>query len=101
MATLYKRGTRYYLNWSQDGVQYRRSLGPIDRKAAERLQAEKEAELHGFLTPTRGITIEAVLDDYLTWYAAARPNTYRRAVSALKPLRASLGHQAAEGTLPR
>lgn len=101
MATLYKRGTRYYLNWSQDGVQYRRSLGPIDRKAAERLQAEKEAELHGFLTPSRGVTIEAVLADYLSWYSTARPTTHKRAASALKPLREALGHQAAEGTQPR
>lgn len=101
MATLYKRGTRYYLNWSQEGVQYRRSLGPIERKAAERLQAEKEAELHGFLTPSRGVTIEAVLEDYLDWYEQARPATFKRAKSALKPLRAALGHQAAEGTQPR
>jgi integrase len=101
VATLYKRGPAYYLNWRKDGVQYRRSLGPVDRKAAEALRAEKEAELHGLLTPSRGLTIEAVLADYLDWYATFRPSTHKRAVSALKPLRADLGHQAAEGTLPR
>lgn len=101
MATLYKRGPAYYLNWRKDGVQYRRSLGPIDRKAAEAIRAEKEAELAGFITPTRGITIEAILADYLRWYAAERPATYKRAVSALKPLRADLGHLSAEGTHPR
>jgi integrase len=101
VATLYKRGDRYYLNWRDDGVQVRRSLGPIDRKAAEALRAEKEAELRGLITPTRGVTVEAVLADYLHWYRTARPTTYRRAESALKPLRAALGHAPAEGTAPR
>lgn len=96
MATLYKRGPCYYLNWREAGVQYRRSLGQIDRREAEALRAEKEAELHGILTPTRGVTVEAVLADYLHWYKANRPATYRRALSALKPLRAALGHYAAE-----
>lgn len=101
MATLYKRGDRYYLNWRDDGVQVRRSLGPIDRKAAEALRAEKEAELRGLITPTRGVTVEAVLADYLGWYRTARPTTYRRAESALRPLRAALGHAPAEGTAPK
>lgn len=96
MATLYKRGPCYYLNWREGGVQYRRSLGKVDRQAAEALRAEKEAELHGLLTPTRGVTVEAVLAAYLRWYEANRPATYRRALSALKPLRAHLGHYAAE-----
>lgn len=96
MATIYKLGPSYYLNWREGGVQYRRSLGKIDRQAAEALRAEKEAELHGLLTPTRGVTVDAILADYLRWYASARPSTYRRALSALKPLRAHLGHFAAE-----
>lgn len=83
MATLYKRGPCYYLNWREAGVQYRRSLGKVDRATAEALQAEKAAELHGLLTPTRGITVDAVLAGYLTWYATARPATYKRALSAL------------------
>ena len=99
MATLYKRGTRYYLNWSEGGVQVRRSLGPIDRRAAEALRAEKEAELHGLLIPTRGVLVGHVLDDYLAWYKAERPTTYRRAVSALRPFRDAFDGAAAE-TLP-
>lgn len=83
MATLYKRGRCWYLNWSDDGVQVRRSLGPIDRKAAEAIRAEKEAEVRGLITPTRGITIGSVIRDYLGWYALARPSTYNRARSAL------------------
>lgn len=101
MATLYKRGDRYYLNWRDEGVQIRRSLGAIDRKAAEAIRAEKEAELRGLITVTRGVTVEAVIADYLVWYKTARPTTYRRAESALKPLRAALGHAPAEGTAPK
>jgi integrase len=98
VATLYKRGDAYYLNWREDGQQFRRSLGAIDRKAAEALRAEKEAELHGLILPTRGVTIEAVLADYLRWYKSHRPDTYGRALSALKPLREALGTFAAEST---
>lgn len=100
MATLYKRGTRYYLNWSEGGEQFRRSLGAIDRKAAEAILAEKEAELHGFLIPTRGVKVGTILEDYLAWYEAERPTTYKRALSALKPFREAFDTAAAESLPP-
>lgn len=96
MATIYKRGDAYYLNWREDGVQYRRSLGKVGRKAAEAIRTEKAAELRGLITPTRGVAVGAVLDDYMGWYVHARPTTYRRAVSALKPFRAAFDHLLAE-----
>jgi integrase len=96
VATLYKRGPAYYLNWREGGVQYRRSLGAVDRETAQALRAEKEAELHGLLTPTRGVSVEAVIADYLAWYEKNRPTTYRRAKSALKGFREDLGAYAAE-----
>ena len=96
MATLYKRGSSYYLNWRRDGQQKRRSLGQIDRREAEALRAEKEAELAGLITVTRGVTVETVISDYLDWYKVERKSTYKRAVSALQPLRDALGSQAAE-----
>lgn len=99
MATLYKRGDRYYLNWRDGGVQVRRSLGAIDRKAAETLRAEKEAELRGLITPTRGMRLGALLDAYMGWYRSSRPTTYKRAVSALKRFRAAFDHLPAE-TIP-
>lgn len=101
MATLYKRGTAYYLNWREEGQQFRRSLGPVSRKEAEAIRAEKEAELRGLITTTRGVTVGAVMDDYLAWYQTARPTTYRRAVSALKPFIATHAHLAAESIPPR
>lgn len=100
MATIYKRGTRYYLNWSEAGAQYRRSLGAIERGEAEAIRAEKDAELHGLLIPTRGVLVCTVLDDYLAWYQAERPTTYRRAVSALKPFRLAFDGAAAESLPP-
>lgn len=96
VATLYQRGQAYYLNWREGGQQFRRSLGAVDRKAAEAIRAEKEAELRGLITPTRGITVGAVLDDYLEWYERERPATYRRALSALKPFRLAHSHLPAE-----
>lgn len=99
MATLYKRGSAYYLNWRKDGQQYRTSLGPVDRETAETLRTKKEAELRGLIVPTGGITFGAVLQDYLDWYKTERPTTYSRALSALKPLKAAFEGAAAE-TLP-
>lgn len=96
MATLYKRGGAYYLNWRVDGVQYRRSLGTIDRKAAEAIRAEKEAERHGLITPSRGVTVGDVLDTYMGWYKTERPTTHKRALSALKRFRLAFDNAPAE-----
>lgn len=100
MATIYKRGDTYYLNWRDEGVQVRRSIGKVDRKTAEALRAEKEAELRGLITPSRGITVGGILSDYMAWYQDARPTTYRRAVSALARFRAAFDHLAAESLPP-
>lgn len=101
MARLYKRGPCYYLDWAEDGQRFRRSLGAIDRKAAEAVQAEKEAELHGLIAPTRGLTVQALIDDYLVWYKKARPTTFGRAKSDLKKFTAAFGILAAQGIGPR
>lgn len=100
MATLYKRGQAYYLNWRENGQQFRRSLGKVDRKEAEAIRAEKEAELHGLITPTRGVTVGAVLDGYMAWYETARPTTYRRATSALRRFRAQFDALPVESLPP-
>lgn len=96
MATLYKRGKAYYINWSKDGEQFRRSLGPIEKREAEAIRAEKEAELAGLILPTRGVLVADVIAPYLNWYRTARPTTYRRAVSALSRFQTAFDHVAAE-----
>lgn len=96
MATLYKRGDAYYLNWREDGVQYRRSLGKIERRQAEALRAEKAAELAGLIVPRSGRTVGMILEDYLAWSKVARPDSYKGTNAALRPLIAGFGDHPAE-----
>lgn len=100
MARLYKRGPCYYLDWAENGQRFRRSLGAVTRKAAEAIQAEKEAELRGLITPTTGLTVEQLIADYLSWYEKARPTTHRRAKSDLGKFTRAFGALAAEGINP-
>ena len=97
MATLYKRGDAYYLNWREDGQQFRRSLGAIERKAAEAIRAEKAAELAGLIAPRSGRTVEAILSGYLQWSKLARPASYKGTNAALRPILAVFGDHPAEG----
>ena len=100
MAKLYKRGPCYYLDWSEGGERFRRSLGKIDRAAAKAIQAEKEAELSGLITPTRGATVAQIIASYMAWYENARPTTFNRATSTFKPFLLKFGSHAAEGIQP-
>lgn len=101
MAKLYKRGPCYYLDWRENGQRFRRSLGAVTRAEAEAVQAEKSAELHGVINPRSGLTVEAVIADYLRWYEHARPTSYGRAKSAVKSFLRAFGPLAAEGIDPR
>lgn len=100
MAKIYKRGPCYYLDWSEGGERFRRSLGPIERQAAAAIQAEKEAELAGLITPTRGVTVAQVIAGYMAWYESARPTTFKRTGYTFNPFLAAFGQQAAEGIQP-
>lgn len=101
MATIYFRNGTWYINFRANGRQVRVSLGTADRKEAEALRAEKEAELRGLITTTRGVTVGSVLTEYMTWYETARVGTYKRAVSALKRFRAAFDHASAEDLAPK
>jgi integrase len=100
VATLYKRGDAYYLNWYDGGQQFRTSLGKVEKREAESRLTEKIAELRGLITPTRGVTVGSILKDYEEWYEKARPTTYKRAHSALKRFRARFDDESAEGLHP-
>lgn len=100
MATLYKRGRSYYLQWTEGGQQFRRSLGPIDRKAAEAIRAEKEAERAGLIRPRSGYTVGAVIAEYLAWAEHDRPASFRKLKSDLGVFSA-LENYPAEGIDPR
>lgn len=79
MATIYQRGSRWYLNWSEGGRQHRRSLGPITRAEAERARKIKEAELAtGMQTFSTAPLFSDFADEYLHWYEAEYPASYAR-----------------------
>ncbi len=96
MATLYKRGDAYYLNWREGGNQYRRSLGKVDRRQAEALCAEKEAELAGLIAPRSGLTVRMILAEYLSWSEKARPDSHGGSKAALGHLLPIVGDHPAE-----
>ncbi len=83
MATLYKRGDSYYLNWydSAAGKQRRESLGTSDEGTAQLKLAQKEYELAGGVVPRfSGATLfgHFVLNDYLPWHNAKFPDSHFR-----------------------
>jgi integrase len=96
MATINKRGPAYYLTYSKDGVQVRRSLGKIGRKEAEAVLAQKEAELAGLIVPRSGRTVRMVLQGYLDWTKTARKSSHKGIKYALLPLINKLGDHPAE-----
>lgn len=79
MATIYARGGRWYLNWSERGRQHRKSLGPIGADEAEKHRKGKEFEL---ATGRKLFLASAVFDDhlrrYLTWHASQYPDSHFR-----------------------
>lgn len=79
MATIYPRGERWYLNWSQGGVQKRASLGRITQADAEIRRKEKELEL---ATGRRLFIASALFEDhlkrYLTWHRSQYPHSHFR-----------------------
>ncbi len=100
MATLYRRGAAYYLQWSQDGRQHRRSLGAITAAQAERLRKTKALEiatgtrlLHG--DHHRAATLAEFAPHYLAWHAAEYPASHWRVDSILThQLLPAFGHLA-------
>lgn len=101
MATLYPRGKSWYLSWSEGGQHYRRSLGPVDAKEAERIRAAKEAELkHGVRILPRLPTLGAFMDHYADWYATDHPTTVKRFNSEIKPLLAAFRHRPIDSLRP-
>lgn len=78
MATLYKRGDSWYINWSEGGKQVRQSLGRIEARQAEKIRSAKEAELiHGVAILPRLPKLQEFMDFYKDWYKAEHPTTYR------------------------
>lgn len=79
MATLYPRGDCWYLNWSENGRQKRKSLGRISARDAEIARKAKELEL---ATGKRLFVASALFDDhldrYLAWHRTEYPDSHYR-----------------------
>jgi integrase len=79
MATIYSRGECWYLNWSQGGRQFRKSLGRITEHEAELQRKGKEIELS---TGKRVFFASALFDDhlarYLIWHRSEFPDSHFR-----------------------
>jgi site-specific recombinase XerD len=67
MATIYSRGERWYLNWSEHGRQRRKSLGRISEHEADLRRKAKEIELS---TGKRIFIASALFEEHLTRYLA-------------------------------
>lgn len=79
MATVYQRGNCWYLNWSENGRQRRKSLGEITEREADLRRKAKELELS---TGKRIFVASATFDDhlerYLTWHRSQFPDSHFR-----------------------
>lgn len=101
MATLYQRGQSWYLSWAEGGQHFRRSLGPIERREAERLRSAKAAELaHGVRILPRLPTLQAYMDDYREWYAAEHPTTARTFGYEIRSILARFGSRPIDTIRP-
>ncbi len=77
MATFYKRGNIYYVNFSVDGRRHQISTKTGDRETAQkiRLQLERKIALGSFGIPdfdTRGITLSDFFHEHLTTGATGK-----------------------------
>jgi len=79
MATVYARGDRWYLNWSEGGRQRRKSLGKITADDAEKFRKGKDFELAtGRPVFLASALFEDHLKRYLDWHAVQFPDSHFR-----------------------
>lgn len=79
MATIYWRGKRAYLNWSDASGQHRKSLGPVSPHVAENKRLAKELELRTgvqLFKPSELFGVTAVR--YLDWHRFQYPDSHAR-----------------------
>lgn len=93
-VSLYWRGPCAYLNWRVGGKRFRRTLGKLDRPAAEKIRTQKEAELtHGVRIIARLPLVKKYLEDDLDNYAITHPTTVSKYKSETKRFIAKFGHR--------
>jgi integrase len=101
LATIYWRKDRAYLNWRENGTQFRISLGKIEAREAERIRSAKEAELtHGVTILSKTQTVTKYLEWYLEWYAGEHPTTVAKCKSEFKKFMGKFGHRPIDSIRP-
>lgn len=101
MATLYKRGESWYLNWSEGGEQFRRSIGRVTAREAEKVRSAKEAELtHGIAILPRLPKLQEFMDFYQDWYKAEHPTTARTFGYEIRSVVAKFGQRPIDKIRP-
>jgi integrase len=79
MATVYPRGDRWYLNWSEHGRQHRKSLGRVTEHEADLRRKAKEIELStGQRIFYASVSFDDHLERYLTWHRSQFPDSHFR-----------------------
>lgn len=93
--TIEWRGEIPYLSFAQGGKRYRRSLGKVSAKEAERKRSAVEAELtHGVKILPRLPTVKDFLEkNYFGWYDAEHPTTGKQLRSETKKFMEKFGHR--------
>ena len=98
---VYKPGAAAYLNWRENGQQWRRSLGKIGPGEAEKIRSAKEAELtHGVRILPRLPEARRYLEWYADWYEGEHRTTSKRLRSELRPFIAKFGHRPIDSIRP-
>ncbi|MEO5344504.1 MAG: hypothetical protein H7842_14460, partial [Gammaproteobacteria bacterium SHHR-1] len=82
MATIYKQGDAWYLQWRESGKRRKRSLGKVTKRQAEVVLAAKELEVHavaGVLPAVQDVVrFDGFVDEYLRWHGAEYPSSHER-----------------------
>lgn len=78
MATIYWRGDRAYLNWSEAGTQRRKSLGRISPRDAEIARRQKEVEVKSGRRFSPTVLFRTLADKYVEWHRHEYPDSHAR-----------------------
>ena len=81
MATIYKRGKSWYLDWREDGKRQKESLGPCTAVEARVALNAKEIELSTGENPLLSVTdisLPDITPEVEEWYKVQHPASYDR-----------------------
>lgn len=93
MATIYRRGTAWVINWSEAGQQHRKSLGKITEAEAQAQLNATEARLSSSASAAAGPAFADWAAKYAAWHSHEYPDSYFRVEQILRThLLPAFGH---------